>query len=222
MTSAPWSASTWVQYGPPRTRVRSTTTSPGGGRAAARGGAPSGRLPEDAGGELGIGLRQRAGDVAAEQGEGLRVGLGRRGHAPARVVVEPGVLADRPRGLARMDASQGEARRVPVEAEDAAPGHERDRPAAAIDTRRLDAGALMKSTRSTSVRPECSCWNRMTRGTTKYRVRGPKAGERDVAARIVAGADEVDVRPPVDLAAAEEERVDTALSGAVEQLRCRR
>jgi hypothetical protein len=37
--------------------------------------------------------------------------------------------------------------------------------------------------------------------------------------RIIAGPDEVHVAEAVDLAAAEEERVDPALTGAIEQFR---
>ena len=45
-----------------------------------------------------------------------------------------------------------------------------------------------------------------------------RAGEADLALRVVADADEIDVGPAVDLRAAEEEGIDASLGGAVEQL----
>src|SRR5215213_10227543 len=48
--------------------------------------------------------------------------------------------------------------------------------------------------------------------------RAERTGETHVRLFVVADADEVDVALAVDLAAGEEEHVDTALSGAVEQL----
>jgi len=62
----------------------------------------------------------------------------------------------------------------------------------------------------------CSSRNNITRGTRKYRYADPKDPARRCV-RIVAGADEIDVRLAVDLAAAQEECVDPALRGEVEE-----
>ena len=48
--------------------------------------------------------------------------------------------------------------------------------------------------------------------------RAEAAGKAHAGSRPVAGADQVDVGLPVDLAAAEEKQVDAALAGEIEQL----
>ena len=66
--------------------------------------------------------------------------------------------------MAGMHAGEREA--AIGEAEQAAVGHQPDRPARTIDISIIAPGALMKSTLRTSVRGECSVRNRITFGTT--------------------------------------------------------
>ena len=129
------------------------------------------------------------------------------------------MLADRLHGLAGVDAIQCEAGRVAVEPEDAAARHERDGPAGPVDTGRADAGSADEIDLRDERPPRVLRLQQDDSRHDEVQVRGAEgAGEANVAPRVVTCADEVDVRPAVDLRAPEEKRIDAALRGAVEEL----
>ncbi len=75
----------------------------------------------------------------------------------------------------------------------------------------------MISTRGTNTRVECSSRNRIVRGVMRYMKAEPKLPGKRAFFLAIAGTDQVDVGPTIDLAASEEEQVDTPLTRQVEQ-----
>ena len=118
-----------------------------------------------------------------------------------------------------MHAREPEAPARAVEGEQAAVGDERDRAARAIDvvrarSRRADEVDLLDQRAARVLEPEQDHL-----GHDVVQVgRAERAGEAHLRVLVVADADEVDVALAVDLPAREEEHVDAALAGAVEQL----
>ena len=118
-----------------------------------------------------------------------------------------------------MACGQREARRVAVEAEHAPPCQERDRPARTVGAGRARAGSAdevdpldERPPRVLGLEQDHARYEEVEVG------RAERAGQANVAQRVAADADEVDVGRAVDLRAAEEEGVDPSLRGAVEQL----
>ena len=119
-----------------------------------------------------------------------------------------------------MHAFEPEAPRVRIEREQAAVGDQRDRPAGAMDVvvaaaRRADEGHLRHQRAAANAR--CGTGSPSAPRNRDTPSRTSRESARS-ACSWIADADQVDVAFAVDLAAGEEEHVDAALAGAVEQL----
>src|SRR5262245_1135131 len=172
-----------------------------------------------AGRELRIGLGDLVADRGADQREHVSWRFGRVRHGGRAVEIEAGVGDDLLDRMPGVDALEREALPGPVEREQPAPGKELPRPA-----RPVHAGRA-RSRRRNEIDLRHEDPRRVLLAEQDHfryeeveigRAVGP--GPAHVAPRVRAGADEVDVRLAVDLTAAEEERVDTTLRGAVEGL----
>src|SRR5262249_54888610 len=134
-------------------------------------------------------------------------------------VREARVLGDLCDAMTRVDAFQPEPPSLAIEAEQAAIGHQRDRPTGAIDIR------VASARRTDEGNPLNQSAPRMF-GSEQYHLRhhiieicgAERAGKTDMWPLIVPDANEVDIAGSVDLASRQKEYVDAALAGTVEQL----
>src|SRR6516162_3221583 len=175
--------------------------------------------PEHLRGELRIDFDELRGDDGPQDAQRLGGRSGRHRHVRRLVEIKAGMLHDLGDAMAGVYARKREASPLWLEAEQAAIGDERDRPAGAMHiararSRRADEIDLCDQCATAVLEPEQDHL-----GHDVIEVRGPEgAGKTHRGLRVVADADEVDVALAVDLSAREEERVDAALPGAVEQL----
>src|SRR5215475_5219915 len=134
------------------------------------------------------------------------------------VEIEAGVLDDLRDRMARMHAREFEAPTASVEGEQATIRDERNGSARPINVARARARRAYEidflDQRARAVlEPE---QDHLGHDVVEVR-RAERAGKAHPRARVVADGDQVDVARAVDLSAGEEEHVDTALAGAVEE-----
>src|SRR5262252_5671110 len=175
--------------------------------------------PEHLRGELRIDFDELRGDRSPQDAQRLGGRSGRHRHVRRPLEREAGMLHDLGDAMAGMHARKREAPSLPLEGEQAAIGDERDRAAGAMHvirarSRRADEIDLCDQRATAVLEAEQDHL-----GHDVIEVRGAeRARKAHRRVRIVADADEVDVALAVDLSAREEEHVDAALPGAVEQL----
>src|SRR5438128_1566838 len=169
--------------------------------------------------ELRIDFGELRGDRGPQDAQRLEGRSGRYRHVRRPVELEAGMLHDLGDGMAGMHARKREAPALSLEGEQAAIGDERERAAGAMNvvrarSRRADEIDLCDQRATAVLEPEQDHL-----GHDVIEVRGAeRARKANRRVRVVADADEVDVALAVDLSAREEEHVDAALAGAVEQL----
>src|SRR5215472_9053728 len=169
--------------------------------------------------ELRIDFDELRGDDGPQDAQRLGGRSGRHRHVRRVVEIKAGMLHDLGDAMAGMHARKHEAPSLPLEAEQAAIGDERDRPAGAMPvirarSRRADEIDLCDQRATAVLEPEQDHL-----GHDVIEVGGTeRARKTHRRVRVVADADEVDVALAVDLSAREEEHVDAALPGTVEQL----
>ena len=168
-------------------------------------------------GELRIDLGQHRRDDGAHEAQRFRRRRRRDRHGGGPVEVEAGVLDHLLDAVPGMDAGEAKAAALPIEIEQAAAGHQRDRAAGPkyvggaaarradeIDFRHQGAARVLDAEQD----------------HLRHHVievgRPERAGKARLRPVVIADADQIDVAFAVDLAAGEKEDVDPALPGAVE------
>src|ERR1700730_9019278 len=169
--------------------------------------------------ELRIDFDELRGDRGPQHAQRLGGRSGRYRRLRRPVKIEAGMVPDLGDAMAGMHARKREAPSLSLEGEQAAIGDERDRAAGAMNvvrarSRRADEIDLCDQRATAVLEAEQDHL-----GHDVIEVRGAeRARKANGRVRVVADADEVDVALAVDLSAREEEHVDAALAGAIEQL----
>ncbi|MDE2396698.1 MAG: hypothetical protein KGM91_14780, partial [Burkholderiales bacterium] len=154
----------------------------------------------------------------AQQGQALAIGRGRDRHQWREFEGEAGLVEHLFQGVAGVDRAQPEAPRGAVEVEQAEVGEQRHRSAAALHAGRRSAGGAHEIDLLDQGAPAVLPAEQDDPRHDEIKVgRAEATRPAHFAARVGAGADEVDVGAAVDLAAAQEEGIDAAAAGEIEE-----
>src|SRR5262245_59885079 len=168
--------------------------------------------------KLWVGFRDLRGDPFAQQPQGFHRRWGGGGDDIGDVKREPRLGDDLVERVARMQALEPKPATLAIEREQTPAGNQGYRAARTIDSRRA------RSRRANEIHSLDQGSRRMfvpeqnhARDDERQMGRPERSGEPRLRVLIIADANQVDIRLPVDLRAGEEEDVETSLAGAVEQ-----
>jgi putative tricarboxylic transport membrane protein len=168
--------------------------------------------------ELRINLRKLRRDGLTHQPQCVLRRRWRLGHMLRPVELESRILDHFLDRMPRMHAFELEALDGTVEREQAAVGHQRNRPAGAMHIRIIAAGrrdeAYLRHQRTARV---LDAEQDYLRHHVVEVAGAERAGEAHARLIVVADADQIDVALSVDLAAGKKEHIDATLTGAIEQ-----